>query len=245
MPVMTSSISTAINLATLAQCSLFKDIDPVALLAITETAVTRIFTSGSYIFYQGDEANTFYVLLQGNVRMTQITPEGHQVIVHFFGPGQGVGVIAALGNFNYPLSAEAIEDCQLLVWDSALMNQLMEKFPRLAINAARMLAIRFNELQDRFRELATERVERRVARTLLRLTKQAGKKGVDGILIDMALSRRDLAEMTGTTLFTVSRIISKWEQEGIVKTGREQMIICSPHGLVTIAEDLPPVNSPV
>jgi CRP-like cAMP-binding protein len=171
--------------------------------------------------------------------MTQITPEGHQVIVHFFGPGQGVGVIAALGEFAYPLTAEAVEDCEFLVWNSQLMTQLMEKYPRMAINSARMLAHRFHELQDRYRELATERVERRVARTLLRLAKQLGQKVADGILINMPLSRRDLAEMTGTTLYTVSRIISKWEQADLVKTSREQITIRAAHALVKIAEDLP------
>jgi CRP-like cAMP-binding protein len=153
-----------------------------------------------------------------------------------------VGIIAVLGQFAYPLTAETVEDCIFLVWDSVLMNQLMEKYTRLAMNAARLLAVRFRELQDRYRELATERVERRVARTLLRLAKQLGQKVDSGILIDMPLSRRDLAEMTGTTLYTVSRILSKWDQAGLVKTGREQVIICAPHGLVIIAEDLPAKN---
>lgn len=240
---MITPLPTEIEQMTLAQCQLFRNINLSALTDIIQTATRRHFAGGSFIFYQEDEANTFYVLLEGNVRMSQITPEGHQVIVHFFGPGQGVGIIAALGQFAYPLTAEAVEDCLFLVWDSQLMNQLMEKYPRLAINAARMLAGRFRELQDRYRELATERVERRVARTLLRLAKQLGKKIDGGILINMPLSRRDLAEMTGTTLYTVSRIVSKWEQAGLVKTRREQLIITAPHGLVVIAEDLPPTKT--
>lgn len=228
------------QLSILAQCSLFHDINLDTLAAIAQTATHRRYASGSFIFHQDDQASAFYVLLEGNVRMTQLTPEGDQVIVHFFIPGQGVGIIAALGSFNYPLSAEAIDDCLVLVWNRELMMQIMEKYPRLAINAASMLANRFKEMQDRFREMATERVERRIARTLLRLAKQVGKKNDQGILINMPLSRRDLAEMTGTTLYTVSRILSRWEQNKLVKTGRERVTICSPHGLVIIAEDLPP-----
>ncbi len=237
---MITPLPTEIERITLAQCQLFQNLDLDALADIMQMATRRHYTSGSFIFYQEDQANTFYVLIQGSVRMTQITPEGHQIIVHFFGPGQGVGIIATLGQFAYPLTAEAVEDCLFLIWNSQLMNQLMEKYPHLAINAARLLAGRFRELQDRYRELATERVERRVARTVLRLAKQLGKKIDGGILIDMPLSRRDLGEMTGTTLYTVSRIVSKWEQDGLVKTGREQLIIRSPHDLVIIAEDLPP-----
>jgi CRP-like cAMP-binding protein len=95
-------------------------------------------------------------------------------------------------------------------------------------------------VQERLRELATERVEQRVARTLLRLARQVGRKVEGGVLIDMPLSRQDLAEMTGTTLYTVSRILSQWEQQHLVETGRERILIRQPHGLVAIAEDLSP-----
>ncbi len=110
----------------------------------------------------------------------------------------------------------------------------------MAVNALRFLAGRLHELQDRYRELATERVERRVARAVLRLARQAGRKTDAGILIDLPLSRQDLAEMTGTTLYTVSRILSSWESAGLVEVGRERVVIKRGHGLVSIAEDLSP-----
>ena len=74
---------------------------------------------------------------------------------------------------------------------------------------------------------------------LLRLARQTGKRVDAGILLDLPLSRQDLGEMTGTTLYTISRILSQWEQNGLIQTGRERVVICNPHGLVTIAEDLP------
>ena len=78
-----------------------------------------------------------------------------------------------------------------------------------------------------------------MARTLLRLARQTGQRTDEGVLLDLPLSRQDLGEMTGTTLYTVSRIVSSWEQQGFVQTGRERIVIRDPHGLVTIAEDLP------
>jgi CRP-like cAMP-binding protein len=89
------------------------------------------------------------------------------------------------------------------------------------------------------REMATERVERRVARALLRLAREAGKRTEAGIEIAMPLSRQDVAEMTGTTLYTVSRLLSAWEQDGLVETGRQRVVIKQAHALVKIAEDLP------
>jgi CRP-like cAMP-binding protein len=116
----------------------------------------------------------------------------------------------------------------------------MEDSSTLALNGLRMVAQRFRDLQRRYKELATERVERRVARTLLRLTRQTGKRTAEGVLLDLPLSRQDLGELTGTTLYTVSRILSRWEQEGLIITGRERVTVRKPHGLVSIAEDLPP-----
>jgi CRP-like cAMP-binding protein len=106
-----------------------------------------------------------------------------------------------------------------------------------------VIARHYRRLLDRYQELATERVEQRVARALLRLARQVGQKEEDGILINLPLSREDLAEMIGTTLYTVSRILSRWEHQGLVKTGRERVLIRNPHALVDIAEDLPPDTS--
>jgi CRP-like cAMP-binding protein len=95
------------------------------------------------------------------------------------------------------------------------------------------------EVQDRYRELATEKVERRIARTLLRLAAQSGRRVAEGVLIDIPLTRQDIAQMTGTTLFTVSRTLSEWERQGLLSVGRERVVIREPHALVKIAEDLP------
>jgi CRP/FNR family transcriptional regulator, nitrogen oxide reductase regulator len=94
------------------------------------------------------------------------------------------------------------------------------------------------EMQERYHELATERVQQRIARVLLRLAAQSGRKMQDGVLIDLPFSRQDLAEMAGTTIYTVSRVVSAWEKQGLVSTGRERVTITNPHGLVRLAEDL-------
>jgi CRP-like cAMP-binding protein len=85
----------------------------------------------------------------------------------------------------------------------------------------------------------TERVERRIARALLRLAHHAGRRVETGVEIDFPLSRQDLAQMTGTTLFTVSRTLSAWQGDGLILTRRRRVTIRQPHRLVRIAEDLP------
>jgi CRP-like cAMP-binding protein len=125
-----------------------------------------------------------------------------------------------------------------LAWPHAALLRLAEEHPRLALLTTGVIAARMHEVQERFRELATQRVAQRLARALLRLVRQAGRRTAEGVVIDLPLSRQDLAEMTGTTLFTVSRTLSAWEAAGVVAVGRERVVVVHPHRLVEIAEDL-------
>ena len=214
---------------------LFQGLDQDAIQAAANAAHARRVKDGAFFFHQGDPARVLYVLVEGRVKFTQVTTEGQQVLLRAIGPGETFGAVAALGDAFHPASAQAIGDCTALGWESEVISGLMEQFPRLALNAVRFLAGRVEEFQDRYRELSTERVERRVAHALLRLARQLGKQADDGILIDVALSRQDIAEMAGTTLFTASRILSAWEQQGFIKSRRARLFILKPDDLQAIA----------
>ena len=215
--------------------------------SLTETEVeealrcasTQSVTARDYFFMQGETSSAFLILVSGRIKLTRLTPEGYQVILRFIRPGEPFGAIATLDVRNYPASAEAVTDSSAVRWNGDAMRRIMIRFPQIALNILGLLSQQFRELQDRYIELSTERVERRLARALLRLTRHLGKETPEGILIDFSLSRQDLAETTGTTLYTVSRILSRWETQGIVKSEREKVLITRPHGLVTIAEDFP------
>jgi len=130
-------------------------------------------------------------------------------------PGTLFGGLVALGSqIRYPVSAEAVEACDVLTWDGREMGHFMEAHPRIALNLTNLLVNHVIELQNRDRELATEQVEQRLARALLRLVRQAGRKVDSGVQIDLPLIRQSLAEMTGTTVFTVSPIMSRWLNRG-------------------------------
>ena len=198
----------------------------------------RHVNAGATLFLQDEPGHVFFILLSGRVRLSQVTEEGQQVIVHHVTPGEAFGIIVVLSGMSYPVSAEALDQCELLCWDADTTKQLMLRYPQLALNGLELVANHFVQISDRFRELATERVERRIAHALLRLMRQVGRKTAEGILVDLPLSRQDLAEMTGTTLYTTSRTLSRWEKAGWIRAGREEVVLLEPHALVTIAEDL-------
>jgi len=220
----------------LANVPLFTGLDAPVLADALAAARTRRVPAGGFYFHEHDPATHLYVLTEGRLKITQLTPEGHQVIHMLLTGGQPFGGVAALGEGTYPITAEAVEDCVALSWDAKTMARLMRKYPDIAINTARFLARRFHELQVQHRQLMTERVERRVARALLKLADHAGRKAPGGVEIDFPLSRQDLAEMTGTTLFTVSRLLSGWNEKGLIKAERQRVTVLNPDALGTIAE---------
>jgi CRP-like cAMP-binding protein len=194
---------------------------------------------GTALFEQGAEADRFFVLADGHLKVSQVTPDGQQVVVRYINPGEMFGCVAVTGQQAYPGTASAATDSTVVAWSAAEASDLVERHPKFGAHILRMMSGRVQEAHARMREMATERVERRVARALLRLAHEAGKHTESGIEIDMPLSRQDVAEMTGTTLYTVSRLLSAWEQDGLVEAGRQRVVIKKPHELVKVAEDLP------
>lgn len=230
----------ASNLDLLRRVALFQNAQPGTLEAIDQLSIPRRVEQDSFFFQQEDPATHLYVLTGGRVKLSQVTVDGQQVTLRMIVPPMMFGAVAMLGKDSqgegYPASAQALEDSTALAWQAKDFHRLAEKDATLALNMMSLMSVYVQEMQARFRELATERVEQRLARALLRLTAQGGKK--TGAGIELALSRQDLAEMTGTTLYTVSRSLSQWERMGVLALGRERVTILQPHGLVRIAEDL-------
>lgn len=218
---------------------LFSGLDTAALGETVRSARTRRVEKGTTIFAQGEPATLCHALIDGRVKIVQTGADGQVVVVRYIGAGEMFGTAAVFSGGIYPADALAMADCVDVHWSAATMGELMERYPRIAMNALDIVGRRLQEVQTRLREVSTERVERRVAHALLRLARQAGRRVEGGVEIDFPLSRQDIAEMTGTTLHTVSRILSGWEAQGIVEGGRQQVTIRRPHALVGIAEDLP------
>ncbi len=222
----------------LANCKLFRNLNKSGQKAVTKAGWRRQVAPDDFFYHQGDPATAFYVLLEGRAKLTKVTLDGHQVLARFLEPGDCFGVVAVQPGAEYPLSVQAVDDCTAVAWDSETLQDLLQRYPRIAMNALQVMTEQCQGWQRRYEAMVTQCVEQRVAGALVRLARQTGVRVRSGILIDIQLSRQDLAEMTGTTLFTVSRILSRWEKQGLVEVGRERVVIRDGHGLVEIAEAL-------
>lgn len=221
----------------LARSELFRGVPIEALREAQAAAFRRRFAAGETVFRQEDPTATLYVVIVGRLRATQTALDGQQIIIRYLGPGEVAGYSALSGGDVHPGTVVAVDDSHLIGWPVAALRDIMIRHSSIAMNAASLLGARYRDLQVRLRELATEKVERRIAHTLLRLGQQAGRRTARGIEIVFPLSRQDLAEMCGTTLHTVSRTLSGWETRGIVDSGRRRVVIAQPDALNDVAEE--------
>lgn len=216
----------------------FRNLSDDDLRAVLTSAKTRRIERKSLAFAQGQAAAEFFVLMHGHLKVVQTAPDGRQVIVRVVEPGELYGVAVALGRSDYPASAIAMEESITLVWPSSAWEGMVRRVPLLAANALQTMGQRIQEAHTQVREVSTEEVERRVAHALLRLVEASGR-GPGEANIDYPITRQDIAEMTGTTIFTVSRILSSWESQGLVVSGREKISVREPGRLREIAERTP------
>lgn len=216
---------------------LFAAMSDTQLDRMTAQASAHRIPQGESVFEQGDPAKAFYMLLHGRLKVTQVTRDGQQIIVRVVHPGDLFGFTRALGRSDYPGTATAMVDSLAAAWPTESWDGFVEHNPHLAMNAIRTIGQRLDEAHTRIREMSTEEVERRVAHVVLRLVQQAGRRDETGLHVDFPISRRDIAEMTGTTLHTVSRLLSAWEVRGLVEGGRQKLMVCDIDGLTRLAEN--------
>ncbi|WP_334128091.1 Crp/Fnr family transcriptional regulator [Sneathiella sp.] len=214
----------------------FRDLAGKDLAALVAMAMPRHYSEGASVFRQGEAAHSFFLLLDGVIRVVKITPAGEQVIARYIPSGQLFGIAQALRLDAYPANAIAAIDCLALAWPGSAWTAIVERFPPFAASTYQTVGLRLQETQDQLVELATKRVGQRVAGALLRLGNDTGRRTPDGIQITVPLSRQDVAEMAGTTLHTVSRLLSRWEENGIVRSSRLSVVIKDASALAKIAD---------
>ena len=197
---------------------LFSGASPADCATIISSAHERHFSCRRSLFSIGDPVHQIFLLLSGSVKVTQVGVKGSEVILRLSGSGDLVGSLALWPESKHHSSAQAVQPSTALVWDSPTFARLLENFAVLRRNAYRALEERLYEMEQRLREISTEDVASRLSSELIRLSTRLGHAGNENQKV--RLSHTDLAQLTGTTLSTVSRLLSRWQKLGIISVGR-------------------------
>lgn len=214
---------------------LFSGLDREAADALLETVAHRQVPEGTAVFHQGDAPSHLFQVVTGLVKLSRVDPNGEQTTLRFMGPGELVGCVAVFQQFPFPATATATKPSSVLCWGAAQILGLINRYPTISANALKTAGDRAREMVERLTELSAKAVEARIAGVLLRLADQVGRTCSEGVEVGSPVTRNDMAEMTGVTYFTVSRVLSAWQKQGIVRLGRERIIVVEPRKLAEIA----------
>jgi CRP-like cAMP-binding protein len=215
--------------------ALFRALSGDGRARLAEVSALRFYEKGEALFAEGDTSDFLYTILSGHAKVIKSIPSGKEVILEIFGPGDPIGAIAAYEDRPYPATAVAIERTSCLLVRRAPFFGLLQRHPTLVKGFILGLTQRIVELTKRIPEVAGGRVETRFAHLFLKLADKAGRPGPEGTFIPMALSRQDLADLTGTTIESCIRIMSRWGKEGTVRTEKEGFVLLDRPALEKLA----------
>ncbi len=204
--------------------------------AILESGRQKILEPGTILFREGDPARDCYLVLSGSLKLVRLTSKGKEIIIRYIGVSEMAAALVIMKKQPYPATGQAIKPTQIITWRKDAFIDLLYSHPAIAMNILDMVIDRLDDVQHRFFELSSEMVEQRINKTLLRLSGKAGRKVGGGIYIDMPLSRQDVADYCGTTVYTVSRMLKVWERHGLIQCRRERVLIVALQSIENIAQ---------
>jgi CRP/FNR family transcriptional regulator len=214
---------------------IFSRLGPDDRRRLAEVTRLQTYRRGELVFAEGDAAELFCIVARGRIKVFKMTPAGKDVILDIFGPGEPLGAVAAYDGHPFPASAMAIEDSQVLEVPRSAFFALLEQHPTLVRGLLAGLTHRLAELAFRLTELTGGRVEPRFARLFLKLSQEQGRAERGGLFIPVPLSRQELADMTGTTIETSIRIMSRWGKRRVVITEKDGFLVLDAAELETLS----------
>lgn len=214
---------------------LFKDLDKAEIKRISAALKKEVRKKREAVFAEGDAPEWFYIVIEGKVKITKLSPGGREIILEIISPMDFFGGVAVVRNIPYPANAIAMEDSVLLKMKRGEFMDALGRNPQLMQQIFSELGGRLTDSLESRRELALGRVEARIASLLLKLAKKSGAKGAAGAAdgsgaatnINMKLTKQDIAEMSGTTVETAIRTMSKFKKAGVLEEKDGRIVIKS------------------
>ncbi len=200
---------------------LFEDLNPEELKEAVKYMTLKSYERGDYLFFEEDAEPGIFILVEGLVKLIKETQDGKTIIVRLVFPGDVFGWIewGRTQNITYYTAMAVLDSTVLYISNRDFIN-LAIKYPAVAIKMTCDATANLLQTYEILKSIASGRVEERIAKILLELADRAGTRKNDKIVIRLPLTRQDIAEMTGTTVETAIRVMSRWKKQGIINTER-------------------------
>jgi CRP-like cAMP-binding protein len=215
----------------LAQVPSFGVLGETELEAVAAVAVARSFPSGEAIFREGDASNTCYVVRSGHARAIRQHPDGRQIILATFGPGDIFGELAMFDDELRSATVEATDELEVLAIRGEDMRRLMYEHAEIAVKLAVSLVRRLRGANERLARQSFQTVQSRVATVLGQLVSQAQAEGAGDRDVLVTATQADIAQLAGSSRESASRFLAVLERAGLVTQGRGRLTVHDPQAL--------------
>lgn len=228
--------STELRLQLLGDLPFLASLSAAEIAQANESFQTFDYAEGDTIYFSGDLAGHLYVIASGQVRLMQHSGAGKDVLLDVLKPGDFFGSLTPGGEQRYAETAQAQSHACIMAITAAKFRELMAAYPRIALAVLDLTAARLQNARETVRQLSAFSAEQRIAAVLVRLAEKLGDQQAGGLLIQTRLSREDLAQMTGATPETASRIMASLQKDGLISSGRQWVAINDMEALAKLAE---------
>jgi CRP-like cAMP-binding protein len=213
------------NIAVIEACTMLNALSSDERLQMATTSFMAFAERGELIWSAGAPSEFVALVGTGFVKMTKSTIHGQEVAVELLGPGQALGILAAIEGRSFPLSAIAVTKSWYLKIPTRVLLPLYQQSPGLKDSLVRGLGPRLRKAHEMMTRMSSGTVEERLAAILFILSDSYGERCADGVLLQVPLTRQDLSEMAGTTVETTIRVMSRWQKDAIVRTDSKVITI--------------------
>ena len=208
--------------------NLFKGLPQEQIDIILDMTIEKQFVRGETIFFEGDEAEGFYIVTGGQVKVFKMNPLGKEHILHIFGAGEPIGEVPVFRNQPFPASAEALVKSRLIYFPRKDFVNLIEKHPSVSLNMLALLSMRLRQFASQIENLSLKEVPARLANYLIYVSEEQDKTDT----VQLSVSKGQLASLLGTIPETLSRIFAKMSDEGLIRVEGRTITILNREGLM-------------
>lgn len=210
---------------------LFRSLSADQLRRVAPLLGKRTLKKGEFLFLEGEPPDRLYLVIRGKVKILRQSPSGKDVILEIHGTGECVAEIAVIDGKPYPAAAQALTDARVLSIDRRDFLQLLSEYPGLSREIILGLGVRLREIISSLSSLAAQPVDKRLGRALLKFGERTGIPDSRGILLDLPLTRQDLADIIGATVETVIRSMGRMKNRGLITWQGKRIILRDPEAL--------------
>lgn len=209
----------------LKQVHIFNSLSEEEIFTLAAVVRKRTFRQGEVIFHRDDPGQVLYVIKEGKVKISLISPDGQEIALVVFGKGEYFGELALLDGRPRSADAIALQRVECLALQRSDFHNAIMKYPKIAIQVMEVLCERLRRTDQQVEDLIFLDVYGRVAKKLLELADSHGVKVVQGIQIDMRLTQQELASMVGASRESINKVLGYFTDKGYISVDKHRITI--------------------